>query len=309
MLSAGHRIPFYNFPLSDLANDNVEQAKQQSRDQLCRSSSATTGPDAHLRSCGIVRQSTPELLLLLQVEAHMKAERLFYSSAGALFLLMMAVGFREFILHGHGQGGRLIDPGILPIVIAHGLAIATWYTLYFVQALLITLRRRKLHMTLGWAAVAVGLTIAVTGPLVAVRSVQVTPPEFHFFGMLYSRFLLGMLTEVTLFTGFVTAGLITRKKPRVHRALMTLASLALLAGSTVRMPFLYPLFGTTGWVGLYAPVFCIGAALLLIRLALTRTLDRTFAYGYCILVVALICTDVLGATRTWDQLAAAMLRL
>lgn len=247
--------------------------------------------------------------MFLYGEAHMKAERLFYSSAGALFLLTMCVGFREFILHGHGQGGRIIDPGILPIVAVHGLAIAGWYTLYFVQALLITFRQRKLHMTLGWAAVAVGLTIAVTGPLVAVRSVQITPPEFHFFGVLYSRFLLGMLTEIVLFTGFVTAGLLMRKKPRTHRALMTLTCLSLLAGSTVRMPFLYPVFGHTGWVGMYAPIFCLGAALLLLRLALTRTFDRTFAYGYALLVVALIASVTLSATHAWDQLAAAILRL
>lgn len=239
----------------------------------------------------------------------MKAERLFYSAAGALFLLIMATGFRQFILHGHGHSGRIIDPAIILLVTAHGLAIAAWYTLYFVQALLITARRRKVHMTLGWSAVAIGLIIAVTGPMVAIRSVRITPPNFHFFGMLYSRFLLGMLTEIALFTSFVTAGLLTRRKPKVHRAYMTLASLSLLAGATVRIDFLFPIFGAAGWVGLYAPVFCVGAVLLLLRLLLTRTVDTTFAYGYCVLVVALICTDTLGATRTWDQLAAAILRL
>jgi hypothetical protein len=243
------------------------------------------------------------------IEAQMKADRLFYSAAGALFLLVMSIGFRQFILHGHGHGGRIIDPGILALVTAHGLAIAAWYTLYFVQALLITVRQRKLHMTLGWGAVAVGLTIAVTGPLVAIQSVQITPPQFHFFGMLYSRFLLGMLTEIALFTGFVTAGLMMRKKPRIHRAYMTLASLSLLAGATVRMDFLYPVFGATGWVGLYAPIFCLGAILLMMRLALTRTLDRTFAYGYVVLVIALIASESLGATHVWDQLAAAILRI
>lgn len=239
----------------------------------------------------------------------MKADRLFYSAAGALFLLTMSIGFRQFILHGHGQGGRVISPVIVALVTVHGLAIAAWYTLYFVQAVLIAVRQRKLHMTLGWGAVAVGLTIAVTGPLVAIRSVQITPAQFHFFGMLYSRFLLGMLTEITLFTGFVTAGLLMRTKPRVHRALMTLASLSLLAGATVRIPFLYPVFGHVGWVGLYAPVFCLGALLLLLRFALTRTLDRTFGYGYALLVACLVASASLGATHAWDQLAAAMLRM
>ena len=50
-----------------------------------------------------------------------------------------------------------------------------------------------------------------------------------------------------------------RKKPRIHRAAMVLASLCLLAGATARMPFLYPVFGATGWMGLFGPVFCLGA--------------------------------------------------
>ncbi|HEX3374444.1 MAG TPA: hypothetical protein VHS13_09565 [Edaphobacter sp.] len=239
----------------------------------------------------------------------MNADRMFYSGAGALFLMMLAIGFREFILHGHGQGGRIIDPGILALVTVHGMAIIAWYALFFIQALLVAAKRRKVHMTLGWAAVAIGLAIAITGPLVAIRSVRITPPAFLFFGMLYSRFMLGMLTEIALFTGFVTGGLLTRKKPRVHRALMLLASLSLLAATTVRMEFLYPIFGKAGWVGLYAPVFCVGAGLLLIRFAMTRTLDRTFACGYAVLVAMLIVSDTLSATHAWDQLAAAILRI
>jgi hypothetical protein len=233
---------------------------------------------------------------------------MFYSGAGALFLMMLAIGFREFILHGHGQGGRIIDPGILTLVTVHGMAIIAWYALFFIQALLVAAKRRKIHMTLGWAAVAIGLAIAITGPLVAIQSVRINATGFLFFGMLYSRFLLGMLTEIALFTGFVTAGLLTRKKPRVHRALMLLGSLSLLAGTTVRMDFLYPIFGQVGWVGVYALVFCIGAGLLLIRFAMTRTLDRTFACGYAVLVAMLIVSDTLSATHAWDQLAAAILR-
>ena len=229
------------------------------------------------------------------------------AAGSALFLLMMVVGFHPFITAGRGQGGRVIAPPIFRLVSLHGMAIASWYVLFFVQSMLITLRKRKLHMTLGWAAVAIGLTIAITGPLVAIRSVQITPPDFLFFGMLYSRFLLGMLTEIALFTGFVTAGLLLRKKPKVHRALMTLASLSILAGATVRMDFLYPLFGHTGWVGLYAPVFCVGLALLLFRFAMTRTLDRGFAGGYAIFVIALIAADKLSATGAWDHLASGIL--
>jgi hypothetical protein len=47
---------------------------------------------------------------------------------------------------------------------------------------------------------------------------------------------LVMLIEVALFTAFVLAGVLLRKRPKVHKAMMLLASLSILAGATVRMP-------------------------------------------------------------------------
>jgi hypothetical protein len=209
----------------------------------------------------------------------MKRDRWFYSLAGAGFIVAMLIGFRAFGAHGAGSGGRTIDPVMFRLDLIHGLAIAAWFVLFFSQALLISVRNRRLHFKLGWSVVAVALTIAITGTLVAIRSVQATPREFQFFGMKYSNFLLPMLTEIAVFTLFVTAGILTRKKPQIHRAAMLLASLCLLAGATARMPFLVPFFGDTGLLGLFGPVFCIGAALVIVRCAMTRAFDRWFVAG------------------------------
>jgi hypothetical protein len=60
------------------------------------------------------------------------------------------------------------------------------------------------------------------------------------------QFLIVMLAEVRLFTLFVLAGVAFRKRPNIHRAMMLLASLSILAGATVRMPVLFPVFGKAG---------------------------------------------------------------
>lgn len=114
--------------------------------------------------------------------------------------------------------------------------------------------------------------------------------------MQYSRFLLVMLTEIALFTAFVTIGIFARTKPRIHRSAMVLASLCLLAGATARMSFLHLAFGATGWIGLFGPVFCIGAVLLLIRCIATRSFDRWFALGYAFWVVT---SEKLAMTQAW----------
>lgn len=220
----------------------------------------------------------------------------------------MLVGFRSFVASGTGQAGRVIDPVIFRLVLIHGLAVAAWFMLFFIQALLIGSRNRRLHFKLGWSVVAVALAIAITGPWVAFRSVQVTPSQFQFFGIPYFRFMLVMLTEIVLYVVFVTIGIFARKKPRVHRPAMLLAGLCLLAGATVRMPFLLPVFGTTGWMGLFGAVFCIGAVLLLIRGILTHSFDRWFAAGYAIWVVILIASVRLALTDTGGALAATILK-
>jgi multidrug transporter EmrE-like cation transporter len=239
----------------------------------------------------------------------MKTDRWFYSAAGASFLVMMLVGFHSFVASGSGAGGRVIAPSIFRLDLIHGVAIASWYVLFFVQSLLIGVRNRRLHFKLGWSAVAIGLTIAVTGSLVAIRSVQIAPPQAQFFGMQYSRFLLTMLSEVVLYTVFVTVGIFTRKKPKIHRTAMILASFSLLAGATTRMPFLRPVFGDTGWVGLFGAVFCLGAVLLLVRCVVTRNFDRWFAAGYALWVVISIASERFALTEAWRAMATTILKL
>lgn len=239
----------------------------------------------------------------------MKKDRWFYSAAGATFIAMVLVGFHWFVMSGRAAGGSVIDPVMVRLDLVHGLAVATWYALFFTQSLLIGVRNRRLHFKLGWGAIAVALAIIITGPWVAIRSVQINPPDTHFFGMQYSRFLLVMLTEIGLYGTFVTIGILTRKKPWIHRSAMVLAGLCLLAGSTARMPFLYPVFGGTGWLGLFGPVFCLGALLLLIRCILTRSFDRWLALGYAFWVVIFIASEKLALTDAWSAGAAAILKL
>lgn len=237
----------------------------------------------------------------------MKAERLFYSAAAVVFLSVMLSGFHPFYTHGTHFDGSPIDLGIFLLVLVHGLSIAAWFVLFLVQSLLIAVRNRKLHMTLGWAAIAIGLAIASTGTMVAIRSVQLTP-RFVFFDMEYPRFLLVMFGEMAMFTIFITAGIVTRKKPKIHRSMMLLTGLTILPGATARIPMLVPVFGHSGWLGLFGPAFSLGALLLLIRMAMTRRFDPWLAGGYAAWVVAYIGSTHLSTTETWSRMAAEILR-
>lgn len=239
----------------------------------------------------------------------MKSDRFFHATVAALNLVIMFVGFSAFYTSGHGEQGRVIAPGIYSLVLAHGMSVTAWYVLSLAQTLLITVRNRRFHMKLGWAALGLLPVVAVSGVLVAIRSAQ-GAPGFVFFGMNYQHeFLLVMLTEIAVFTGLVIAGILTRKRPEIHRAMMLSASLSLLLGATTRIPSLVSLFGgDASRVAFFGPVFVYAALLLLVRCLMTRSFDRWFATGYAVIVVTYLLAEQVSRTGAWHQLAAVLIR-
>ena len=235
----------------------------------------------------------------------MKPQRYFYGVAAIAMLAIMVAGFYPFYLRGEGMAGRKISPELLTLVVIHGASMTGWVVMFLVQSLLIPARKLRLHMKLGWAAVAVALAVSVSGFVVAVESVRPVP-GIPFWGMAYRQFLLVMLAEVALFTLFVLAGVLSRKRPKIHRAMMLLASLSILAGATVRMPPLFPVFGEAGWVGIFGPIFTLGAVLLLARSLLARTFDRWFAAGYAAMIVVYVAASKFAVSDAWGHLARAV---
>lgn len=238
----------------------------------------------------------------------LKADRYFYSTAAAVILVTMLAGFMPFYTHGHGEGGRIIAPEIYAVVLVHGMAITAWYLLSLVQSLLITVKNRRFHMKLGWSAVGLLPVLVVSGVLVAVRSAR-GAGNFSFFGMHYSDFLLVMLVEIAVFTGLVVTGILTRKRPEIHRAMMLSASLSLLLGATTRMPYLVAVFGGhDSRVAFFGPVFVLGALFLIVRSVMIRAYDRWLAGGYVLMVIAYLVAEQLSRTDTWRHLAGVLLK-
>jgi len=78
-------------------------------------------------------------------------------------------------------------------------------------------------MKLGWSVLVISSTIAVTGPLVAIRSTRLYP-DAAVFDWSGRQFLLIMFTEIAMYLTFVTIGVVNRKRPRIHRPMMLLAA-------------------------------------------------------------------------------------
>jgi hypothetical protein len=237
----------------------------------------------------------------------MKPDRFFYTAAGAIFLVLIVLGFQQYIFHGKHSDGSPIAPVMLAIVVAHSSAIFAWFVMFFVQALLISTHNRRVHMTLGWGVVAIAALIVVTGSLVALRSIRVAPEQV-IFDWPGPQFLLVMYTEIVLFAVFVTIGVLNRKRPRIHRPMMLLASLVLVSGATARIPQTYSIFGVHLWMALFGPVVVLGALLLVVRAALTRSFDRPFAMGLAVYAVVTLIAGRLAMTNIWGDWAGVILK-
>lgn len=237
----------------------------------------------------------------------MKSDRVFYSAAAALNLVLVVIGFMPFYARGHGAGERIIDPSILGVVTIHGTAITAWYVLSLIQALLITVKNRALHMKLGWTALGIVPVVAISGAMVAVRSVRVTA-SFNFFGMVYSDFLLVMLSEMVMFTAFVAVALVYRKRPALHRAMMLLASLTMIMGATVRIPAVVGIFGgDQSRIAFFGPLFVLAGLYFVVRWIMTRSFDRFFAQGFACLAIVYLAAEQLSRTGVWHHLSTILL--
>ena len=237
----------------------------------------------------------------------MKRDRFFYTGAGAVFLVLTVIGFRHYIFGGVHFDGTPIEPAMLATVIAHSSAVFAWFLLFFVQSLLISTKNRRVHMKLGWSVLVIGSTIAVTGPLVAIRSTRIGAFGGVVFDWPGRSFLLVMLAEIALFVVFVAIGVLNRKRPRIHRPMMLLASLSIISGAMGRIPLVNSIFGIHEWMGMFGPVASLGALFLLARWAMTRSADRAFVVGYAALVVVTLAVSRLAYTNVWLSLAGMIL--
>jgi hypothetical protein len=237
----------------------------------------------------------------------MKPDRFFYAAAGAIFLVLTVLGFQKYIFHGQHVDGSPIAPAMLAIVVLHSSAIFAWFVMFFVQSVLISTHNRRVHMTLGWGVVGIAALIVVTGPLVAYRSIR-TDPSQVIFDWPGPQFLLVMYTEIALFAAFVTIGVLNRKRPRIHRPMMLLASLAIVSGATARIAQVNSIFGLHLWVALFGPVVTLGVLLLLVRAAMTRSFDRQFAMGLAVMAVVTLLAGRLAMTNVWVDWAGTILK-
>ena len=229
-----------------------------------------------------------------------QAERLFYVIAAYTMLIFTAVGFREFYLHGRRFGGGEMTSQIVPLIVAHGLAMLSWVVFFFIQSMLVLMGNRRLHMAIGPVGGVIAAAIVILGSTAASLSVHFNPEVYKPLGG-PRFFLVEMLTEMILFGTFVGIGLKYRRQVEIHRPMMLLATVSIISGSLARCPYIMqisilpPLY-------VYLPALLFGALLFLLQWGMTRVANRWYAIGFAGLAATFVVSVALGNTALWSRM-------
>src|SRR5262249_24946500 len=125
---------------------------------------------------------------------------------------------------------------ILPLIVAHGLAMSGWVLLFFLQSILTVTGRRRLHVVIGPLGGVLAGAIVILGSTVAPFSVHFSPYVYATLGG-PRPFLAMMFVQLLSFGTFVGTGLVYRRRPEIHRPMMLLATVVIQSGSFGRFPY------------------------------------------------------------------------
>jgi hypothetical protein len=238
-------------------------------------------------------------------------ERYFYSAATVVLLGLTVVGFQLFYFHGQVYPGEPMPPPIKALIITHGLAMSLWMLFSVVQPFLIASGNRRLHMAMGKIAASIAVCLVLLGMKLGIASCQASPPGSMDGPLTPKQFLSVPVGNILLFALFAAAGVWWRKLPDIHKPMMFLASLTLVAAAIARIDFLNNLYAGTVWEKLFGFFFfavVISGLFLVIKCVVFRKFDRWFAAGYGVMVAWFLMVAQIARTPTWDAIASVLVR-
>jgi hypothetical protein len=221
-----------------------------------------------------------------------ESDRFVYVWAALATAAIAITGFaRTYYLKGVFAGAPLSV-----LLHIHGAIMTLWCTLFIIQACLIAGRRVDLHRRLGVFGVALAILVVGIGTY-ATLSATAREVRAHVIGRFH--FLLGFnLVNLFLFAVLVGTGVAFRRRPELHKRLMLLAMVSLLAPAIARITLL---FTHSGMVQMLAFDFCI-LVCVIVDTIIHRKLHPVFVWGGLLIVVSFHLTFAAVQTKMWLNL-------
>ena len=228
------------------------------------------------------------------------SDRPLYLLAAIVVPLIVLAGFaRTYYLKG------LFSTPPLPsrFVHLHGIVMTAWVALFIVQVSLVAKRRTKTHQRLGVLGAVLAALVVVVGTLTALYAAA----RGHTPGPPALQFLVVPLGDMLVFGILVGAALYYRRRLDVHKRLMLLAAINMLAPAIARIPLSFIANG--GPLAFFGLTDLCLVAFIAFDTIRHRRLHPAFLWGALFIIVMQPLRILLAGTDAWLHFASALVRL
>ena len=218
-----------------------------------------------------------------------KAGSTFYVRMGYVLIAFLLAGFIPYIYMRFSGGGTMY-----PALIVHSLSYVVWFTLFVVQASLVSKRNLKLHRTLGQASLALAVVMTVSALLVT-RTVFSTGSAGGM-PLAPEHFIILPIMDGLVFPIFYGLGFLNRRSAETHKHYMLLAGILIMDPATGRLGNLlgFPPIGMLFHFGFLAAVWRHDRKTLGGAHVATKVATGVLALRY-------LAFFVVGPTETWAK--------
>jgi hypothetical protein len=193
---------------------------------------------------------------------------------------------------------NLIHPSVPKpfLLYVHAVVFTTWLAFFVFQSVLVRTRNVQWHRLMGWAGLALGISVFVVGLSTTLVMARFNRDVLHQKDA--EIFTLVPLFDMLCFGTAFTLAVLWRKKPELHRRLILIATCALTAAGWGRFPILPP------------GAFYLGVdVLILMGIARDWFVDHRIhkVYKYALPAIAVgqavVITTIVRQSPTWLRLA------
>jgi hypothetical protein len=229
-----------------------------------------------------------------------RRERWFYIGMSIALVMTVFAGFAPtYYLRPYFTAAPL-----MPLLHLHGFVFTSWLVLFVTQTTLVAAHRSGIHRRLGIAGGVIAVLMVLLGVTTALtRANQGATPLP---GISPLSFLVVPLGDMFVFAILVGAGFYYRRRSDVHKRLMLLATISILAAAIARLPFAIMQAGPPAFFGL-TDVFV--AACVLYDLITLRRIHRATLLAGLLIVVSQPLRLMLGGTHVWLTFAGWLVNL
>ena len=223
-----------------------------------------------------------------------RRERLFFTGMAVAITLTVFAGFsRTYFLKSYFGA-----PPLIPLLHLHGLVFTSWIVLFLVQNLLVATNRTRIHRRLGILGAVIAALMVIVG--VATALIRTRQSFVQSGDTAALSFLTIPLGDLLLFSILVGAGLYFRRRADVHKRLLLLATISILAAAVARLPLEILKAGPPAFFGL-TDIFIVG--LLVYDLVTLRRIHRVTAWGGLAIIASQPLRLMIGSTHAWIAFA------